>query len=47
MAQLVDGLGTAAIAARLHVSVETVRTHVRRVLAKLGLESRTQAARCR
>jgi DNA-binding CsgD family transcriptional regulator len=44
LAQLGGGLSNAAIAARLHVSVETVRTHVRRILAKLGVRSRVEAA---
>lgn len=38
------GLGDAAIAERLVVGESTVRTHVRRILAKLRLASRTQAA---
>ena len=33
-----------AIAARLHVSVRTVESHVRQALAKVGLENRTQLA---
>jgi DNA-binding CsgD family transcriptional regulator len=38
------GLGNAAIAARCGVSVETVRTHVKHVLGKLGVKARAQAA---
>lgn len=38
------GLGNAAIADRCGVSIETVRTHVSRVLAKLGVTTRVQAA---
>ncbi|HVV87471.1 MAG TPA: helix-turn-helix transcriptional regulator [Kofleriaceae bacterium] len=38
------GLSNAAIADELGSSVETVRTHVRHVLAKLGVETRVQAA---
>jgi DNA-binding CsgD family transcriptional regulator len=41
---LAQGLSNPEIACRLHVSLETVRTHVKRVLAKLGLHSRLQAA---
>jgi two-component system nitrate/nitrite response regulator NarL len=44
LAMIVDGLGTAAIAARLGVSVATVRTYVQAVLTKLGVHSRLEAA---
>jgi non-specific serine/threonine protein kinase len=38
------GLANKAIAAQLHLSVRTVESHVRHVLAKAGLENRTQLA---
>jgi two-component system nitrate/nitrite response regulator NarL len=44
LAMIVDGLGTAAIAARLGVSAATVRTYVQAVLTKLGVHSRLEAA---
>jgi predicted ATPase/DNA-binding CsgD family transcriptional regulator len=39
-----DGLANKAIAAELHLSVRTVESHVRHVLAKVGLDNRTQLA---
>lgn len=45
IAQLVaDGLPDKLIAQRLHLSVRTVESHVSHVLAKLGLDNRTQIA---
>jgi DNA-binding CsgD family transcriptional regulator len=41
---LSEGLSNREIAASLFVSLETVKTHVQRILAKLGVASRTQAA---
>jgi DNA-binding NarL/FixJ family response regulator len=40
---LVDGLSAAEIAARLHVSANTVRTHTQNMLAKLAVHSTLEA----
>src|SRR3954452_6651938 len=40
---LADGMQTEAVANRLGLSTETVRTHTKRILAKLGADTRTQA----
>ena len=40
---LADGMQTEAVACRLGLSTETVRTHTKRILAKLGADTRTQA----
>lgn len=41
--RLVDGQGTSTMAREMHVSITTVRTHVRSVLQKLGVHSRLEA----
>jgi DNA-binding NarL/FixJ family response regulator len=40
---LADGLANEEIGKRLHISPETVRTHVRKAMAKLEADTRTQA----
>lgn len=41
---LVKGLSNKQIAAELDLSVDTVKTHIRRILSKLNARGRTQAA---
>jgi len=41
--ELADGLSNEAIGKRLFISPETVRTHVRKAMAKLEADTRTQA----
>jgi two-component system nitrate/nitrite response regulator NarL len=45
LAGLVDGLGDAAIAAKLNLSPHTARTHTQNILTKLGVHSRLEATR--
>ncbi len=40
---LADGMQTEAVAIKLGLSTETVRTHTKRILAKLDADTRTQA----
>ena len=40
---IADGLENEAIARELYISTETVKSHVRRILQKLGAHSRTYA----
>src|SRR5581483_920863 len=40
---LADGLSNEEIGKRLHISPETVRTHIRKAMAKLEADTRTQA----
>ena len=40
---LIDGAGTAEIAQRLGLALETVRSHVKHVLRKLGVGTRGEA----
>lgn len=41
---IVDGYGNYMIAERLYITVGTVKTHVRKILQKLYVSDRTQAA---
>src|SRR4029434_6192565 len=40
---LADGMSNADVAARLFISQETVKSHVRHILAKLAADTRTHA----
>ncbi len=41
---IVNGNTNAAIANQLHITIGTVKSHVRNILNKIGAEDRTQAA---
>jgi two-component system NarL family response regulator len=41
---MTDGMSNAEIAAKLNVSVSTVKTHVKHILHKMNVADRTQAA---
>jgi DNA-binding NarL/FixJ family response regulator len=43
LAAMAEGMSNAAIAGHLHISEETVKTHVKSLLRKLGALDRTQA----
>lgn len=43
LVSMAEGMNNAAIARHLHISEETVKTHVKAVLRKLGASDRTQA----
>ena len=45
LVELAAGLDNHAIAAKLHLSPHTVRTHTQNILTKLGVHSRLEAAR--
>ncbi len=42
---MAEGLANKAIATQLHLSVRSVESHVRHVLAKVGLSNRAQLAK--
>ena len=44
LALVAQGMTNRQIATDLHISERTARTHVSNILAKLGFQSRTQAA---
>ncbi len=41
---IVEGCSNSIISERLHVTIGTVKTHVRNILGKFGVSDRTQAA---
>ena len=44
LALIADGRSNSEIASELHLSLKTVQNHVSRVLAKMQVRDRTQAA---
>jgi NarL family two-component system response regulator LiaR len=44
LALMAEGLSNQQIAEALFIGIKTVKTHVSHILAKLGVEDRTQAA---
>jgi DNA-binding CsgD family transcriptional regulator len=42
---IAQGVTNRAVATRLHLSLHTVKTHVRNAFAKLGINSRTELTR--
>jgi DNA-binding NarL/FixJ family response regulator len=42
---ITQGVTNRAVAAQLHLSLHTVKTHIRNALAKLGINSRSQLTR--
>jgi len=44
LALLAQGLSNREIAHELYLSLDTIKTHVRRVFSKIGVTNRTQAA---
>lgn len=44
LALIVDGLSNQAIADKLVISIDTVKTHIRHIMEKMSVSDRTQAA---
>jgi DNA-binding NarL/FixJ family response regulator len=42
---ITQGVTNRAVAAQLHLSLHTVKTHIRNAFAKLGINSRSQLTR--